>query len=59
MLERQIVTVRSITKYSKACSKREKSFKMTSQKIAQSCQQMKSVENNCYIPDLVQTFSDD
>ena len=28
-------------------------------KIAQSCQQMESVENNCYIPDLVHAFPDE
>ena len=36
----------------KACSKKEKSFKITKEKI---CSFM-STNENCYIPDLVQAF---
>ena len=60
MLDRQIVILKSITKYElQACSKREESLNWQDKKIAQSCQQMESVENNCYIPDLVHAFPDE
>ena len=60
MLDRQIITVKikSITNYwsLRHVPKGRSPINWQDRKIAQSCQQMKSVENNCYIPDLVRAW---
>ena len=58
MLERQIVTVKSITKYwtPRHVLKGRSPLNWQDRKISQLCQQINSVENNCHILDLVQAF---